>query len=234
LYVRFYYNNQKNYDLREDIGMDEKSSLTEQIYYKLKEMILYGKIKSGELLTVGEIAENYHISRTPVREAFTSLKHDGLLEVLPHKGYLVSRIDLKDLEDLFVIRMMLEGGVAELAATNASKEMIAQLEQLAMVEYSMDDERDEIFFMKTNLNFHTFVAKASKNDRVVNLVANTLNLMQRVLLWDLKDSSLYSMQTEHMKLVELIGKRDPVNTKKYMIEHIESSRSRIFSRNYSL
>jgi DNA-binding GntR family transcriptional regulator len=196
-------------------------------------MILYGKLKSGELLTVGDMADKYDISRTPVREAFTALKHDGLLDVLPHKGYLVSRIDLKDLEDLFTVRIILEGGSAELAANNASKEMIVQLEQLAMIEFSKDDDNDEIFFMKTNLNFHTFVAKTSKNDRLVNLIANCLNNMQRVLYWDLKSSSLLSMQIEHMEFVELIKKRDPAGAKKFMIQHIESSRSRIFSKNYS-
>jgi DNA-binding GntR family transcriptional regulator len=213
--------------------MGEKSSLTEQIYFKIKEMILYGNLKSGELLTVGEIAENYNISRTPVREAFTTLKHDGLLEVLPHKGYLVSRVDLKDLEDLFDVRIILEGGSAELAAINATKEMIEQLEQQAMIEFSEDDTKNIIFSMKTNLNFHTLVAKASKNDRLVNLVANCINHMQRVLYWDLKSSSIISMKNEHMEFVELIKKRDPINAKKFMIEHIESSRSRIFSKNYT-
>jgi GntR family transcriptional regulator, rspAB operon transcriptional repressor len=210
--------------------MSEKSSLTEQIYFKLKEMILYGDFKSGELLTVGEIADNYNISRTPVREAFSALKHDGLLEVLPHKGYMVSRVDLKDLDDLFDLRIILEGGAAELAASNATNEMIDQLEQLAKIEFSEDDKKNEIFFMKTNLNFHTFVAKASKNYRLVNLVTNCINHMQRVLLWDSKSSSIISMQNEHMELVELIKKRDPINAKKFMIEHIESSRSRIFSK----
>jgi DNA-binding GntR family transcriptional regulator len=215
--------------------MGEKSSLTEQIYFKIKEMILYGKLKSGELLTVGDIAEQYDISRTPVREAFTALKHDGLLDVLPHKGYLVSRIDLKDLEDLFAVRIILEGGAAELAATYASKKMIIQLEQLAIIENNEDnnDNNEVIFHMKTNLNFHTFIAKASNNDRLANLIANCLTHMQRVLYWDLKSSSLESMQTEHMEFVELIKKRDPVNAKKFMIQHIESSRSRIFSKNYS-
>jgi DNA-binding GntR family transcriptional regulator len=210
--------------------MEEKSSLTDQIYLKIKDMIVYGKLKSGELLTVGEIADQFHISRTPVREAFTTLKHDGLLDVFPHKGYMVNRIDLKDLEDLFAVRVLLEGGAAELAALNASKEMIAQLEQLAMVEFNEDNETDEIFFMKTNFNFHTFVAKASKNERLANLIAHNLNLMQRVLYLDLKNFSLISMQQEHMELVDLIRQRDSVGAKNFMIEHVEDSRMRIFSK----
>jgi DNA-binding GntR family transcriptional regulator len=210
--------------------MEEKTSLTEQIYLKIKDMIVYGKLKSGELLTVGEIADQFHISRTPVREAFTTLKHDGLLEVFPHKGYLVNRIDLKDLEDLFAVRVLLEGGAAELAALNASKEMIAQLEQLAMVQFNEDNESDEIFFMKTNFNFHNFVAKASKNERLANHIAHNLNLMQRVLYLDLKNFSLISMQQEHMKLVDLIHQRDSVGAKNFMIEHVENSRMRIFSK----
>jgi GntR family transcriptional regulator, rspAB operon transcriptional repressor len=214
--------------------MSEKASLTDQIYNKMKDMLLYGNLKPGEILTVGEIADKFNISRTPVREAFTVLKQDGLLDVLPHKGYLVSRIDLKDLEDLFAVRIILEGGAAELAAMNASKEMILQLEQLAIIEINEDDnDKEEIFYMKTNLNFHTFIAKTCRNDRLVNLIANCLNHMQRVLYWDLKSSSLLSMQTEHMEFVELIKKRDPVAAKKFMIQHIESSRSRIFSKNNS-
>jgi DNA-binding GntR family transcriptional regulator len=210
--------------------MEDKTSLTEQIYLKIKDMIVYGKLKSGELLTVGEIADQFNISRTPVREAFSTLKHDGLLDVFPHKGYLVNRIDLKDLENLFAVRVLLEGGAAELAALNASKEMIGQLEQLAMVQFNEHNETDEIFFMKTNFNFHTFVAKASKNERLANLIAHNLNLMQRVLYLDLKNFSLISMQQEHMKLVDLIRQRDSVGAKNFMIEHVEDSRMRIFSK----
>jgi GntR family transcriptional regulator, rspAB operon transcriptional repressor len=212
--------------------MNEKTSLTDQVYRQIKEMILYGTFKSGELLTVGDLAVNFNISRTPIREAFTALKHDGLLDVLPHKGYMVSRIDLKDLENLFSVRILLEGGSAEFAAKFASEDAIEQLERLCVVDFNEKDENDLIFIMKTNLHFHISVAKASKNDRLANLIANNLDHLQRVLYWDSKNSSFSTMQEEHKQLVELIRNRKPAEAKNLMLEHIESSRSRIFSKSY--
>jgi DNA-binding GntR family transcriptional regulator len=208
---------------------DKKSLLMEQVYKQIKEKIIYGQLKAGQLLTVGEISDYYQVSKTPVRDAFNALKHDGLLDVLPYKGYIVSSIDARDLKDLFSLRVLLEGGAAELAALNATKDIIVKLEELAKVD--LDSEEDsKILFMKANFNFHTMVAKASENQRLTKAITSILDNMQRVLYLDLKIMDPHDMQSEHMELVDLIRKRDSHGAKQLMIKHIESSSDRIFTK----
>ncbi|MFM1654616.1 GntR family transcriptional regulator [Brevibacillus sp. B_LB10_24] len=205
----------------------KKYSLSEQVYRDIKELIVYGKIKPGELLTVGEMAERFNVSKTPVRDAFNELKHNGLLEVLPYKGYFVSKVNLQDLNELFTLRILLEGGAGELAAQNATKEDIEKLEELARVQFRPDDEESEIVFMKTNFNFHITLAEASNNRRLVKLIENNLDQMQRVLYLDLKIANPYAMSEEHTALVKLIKERNAEGVKKMLVSHIEASRNRV-------
>jgi DNA-binding GntR family transcriptional regulator len=105
----------------------EKGSLAEKAYVITKEKIVYGNISSGEIVTVGDLALQLNMSKTPVRDALNRLKSEGLLKLLPYKGYMVSQVDLKDLEDLLVLRVFLEGGAAELAAIHANSIWIEKL-----------------------------------------------------------------------------------------------------------
>lgn len=207
----------------------ENGSLAEKAYVTTKERIVYGKISSGEIVTVGDLAYQLEMSKTPVRDALNRLKNEGLLKLLPYKGYMVSHVDIKDLEDLLALRVFLEGGAAELAAKHASTQWIEKLAKLANYEFSHEDHNSEIDFLKINFDFHVMVAEAGGNKKLKVMVANTLDQLQRVLFFDLKVSNPYTMKDEHQELVEVIKERNPIKAREVAIKHIESSRSRIFS-----
>lgn len=205
-----------------------KGSLAEIAYEKTKEKIIYGNLSPGDIVTVGDLAIEYCMSKTPVRDALNKLKNEGLLKLLPYKGYIVSQIDLKDMEELFSIRILLEGAVAELAAINANQEQIERLYALASYDFS-NVENSEIVFMKVNFDFHVTVAEASGNKRLKNLISNTMSQMLRVLYLDLKSENPQSMNIDHMEIVDAIKNRNPDLAKQLAIRHIEKSKLRIFS-----
>lgn len=208
-----------------------KFSLTDKVYSQIKEMIVYGQLRPGEALNVGEIADRFHVSKTPVREAFNFLKHDGLIEILPYKGCLVSQVNLKDLGELFTLRVLLEGAAAELAATHANEQTLRKLEALINTDAQQSQPTDEVQIMKLNFEFHVAIAEASNNLRLKKMVINILDTMQRVLYLDLKIGSSYSMN-DHIQLVELIKRKDATGAKKLMIDHVSSTRNRIFSTDF--
>ncbi len=211
--------------MREKTG---KSSLTDKVYMQIKEMIVYGQLKPGEPLNLAEIAERFNVSKTPVREAFNFLKHDELIEIVPYKGCFVSQLNLKDLGELFTLRILLEGGAAELAATYASDSVIRNLESLVNAVDVQLPITDDVQIMRLNFDFHVAVAEASNNLRLKKMVVNILDTMQRVLYLDLKIGSHFSMN-DHSQLVEFIKRKDSEGAKKLMIDHINSTRNRIFS-----
>lgn len=206
----------------------EKYSLSWKAYEATKEKVVFGEIKSGEVITVGDLANEFNMSKTPVRDALNRLKSDGLLNLIPYKGYVVSHIDLKDLNDLFQLRILLESEAARLATLKADNQGIDKLEKLAGKEF-----QEEVFgensFMKMNFNFHISVAQASGNKLFVKLLSNTLDQMQRVLFNDLKSSNKDAMIEEHLELVQVMKSGDALRARSIASKHIESSRSRILS-----
>ncbi|MHB1651284.1 MAG: GntR family transcriptional regulator [Desulfitobacteriaceae bacterium] len=205
----------------------KKQLLTEEVYQKIKDAIIYGKLAPGDILTVGELAEKFKVSKTPVRESLNALKHEGLIEVLPYKGYLVARVDVKVLLDLFQIRLILETAAAEIVGNGVGLEWIEKLTELAITPVNKNDPDYTVLFMKTNYNFHTAIAKASGNQYLYKYVSNTLNLLQRVLYSDLliHDSTL--LEREHLELVNYIRGKDSAGVRKSIVSQIEASKNRV-------
>ncbi|MGM8366571.1 GntR family transcriptional regulator [Virgibacillus sp. W0181] len=208
----------------------EKMSLSDKVTEEFKEKIIYGKLKPGELITVGEIAKSYKISNTPVRDAFNRLVQRGLLDIIPFKGYMVSQLDFKKLDDLFTIRNLLEGGVIELATKNATSEDIKRLESIANTPINSRASNSEIGFMKANLAFHLNLSEIANNQYLTNLVNDTLERMQRILYIDLKLGNPQAMKNEHLELIHFIKRREAIKAKELMISHIENTRNRVFKR----
>lgn len=200
-----------------------KKSLTQEVYGKLKSLIIYNKIMPGDVITVGELAKRFNVSKTPVRDSLNTLMHEGLVEVLPYKGYLISRVDIKILLDLFQMREILEGASAELAALNATQDMIDRL--LELVNKNIAGQR--IPFMQTNFNFHMAIAKASGNQYLCKCLSNVLEQLQRVLYSDLITGDPQLMQREHQELVQCIINKDSKEAKSLITTQIEATRRRI-------
>ena len=93
------------------------------IYEALKEEIMLGVIKPGDLLPEVEIAQRFGSSRAPVREALIHLFKEGFLRSADYKGYSAPDISMQELKELFQVRLMVEPPAAELAALNPASFM---------------------------------------------------------------------------------------------------------------
>ena len=98
----------------------------------LKKALLAGEYKSGQELSLTEIAEKLGVSRTPVREAFQTLAAEGLIELRMNKGAIVKQIDQKFITDHYEMRILLESEAAVRAARNGMdvSELLARLYHL--------------------------------------------------------------------------------------------------------
>ena len=199
-----------------------------QVYQKIKEMILYGELKPGEFLTVGNLAECFNVSKTPVRDSLNTLKHEGLIDVLPYKGYMVSRVDAKDLLDLFDMRIILEGSATEMATRHANPPAYDELMKLAQIEVvESTEESVAVQFQRTNFNFHVAIAKLSGNHYLYDSVCHVLNHLQRVLYRDLLTGDPVTMSREHIELVQCMKAGNPKNAKELAVQQIETTKQRV-------
>jgi len=105
----------------------KKISLAEQAYLELTGKIINGTLPAGTPLTEEQLAEEFAISRTPVREALRRLAEEGLVEPLPSRGFRVRRPTTEEIRDLYECRARIETLALELALPRIPDELLQQL-----------------------------------------------------------------------------------------------------------
>jgi DNA-binding GntR family transcriptional regulator len=203
-------------------------SLARQAYEALKQDILTCELRPGAQIFEGALAARYGMSKTPVREALNLLVQEGLVQVLPRRGYLVAPITLRDVQEVFQLRLLLETAAAELAAVHITEEQLRQLRALVEVRYTYGDRASYARFLRANRAFHVAVAAASGNSRLAAFVERLLEDMERILHLglDLRDSA-EEMAAEHAALVDALLRGDGALARRVVTEQLQNSRKRV-------
>jgi DNA-binding GntR family transcriptional regulator len=218
---------------REKEPTTPKSTLSEKAYKAIKREILQGKIEEGTFLLEADVRKRHAIGRTPFREACNRLHHEGILEVVPRRGYLVPEMSFRDVRDMFDARLILEGVIAELAAARATPAQVAELERLAMQDPSSQISRDDYEELsKVNTEFHVCLAQMTQNRELVKLVTDILERNERLSYMELRSSRLQSSEIQmlHWPIVEAIRKRDPAAARSAVVNDIRHGQIDIFGR----
>jgi DNA-binding GntR family transcriptional regulator len=207
---------------------DQVGSLAEQAYVRLRHEILTCILSPGQVVSERELARRYEVSKTPIREALTQVCHDGLVQRLPGRGYMVAPITIKDVRDLFDLRLILEVAAAERAARHPSPVQIAVLREMSDVSYCLDDLESHVLFLKANRSFHLALAEAAENGRLVETLEGLMIEMDRLfhLGLRLRDSS-EEMRQEHQEVVAALESGDVEGTRDAIVRQIMTSRDRI-------
>ena len=205
-----------------------KQTISQDVYQALKKDILTCKHKPGAVLKEKELAALYGSSRVPVREACSRLQQEGLLEVVPYKGYFVSQVSLKDIADYFDLRLLLETYAVECAVSMASDEEVAKLEELASHEYTYHDWDTYVEFLDRNRQFHSAVARLSGNAKLVKVIEDIIERMQRFFFLglDLGDFGP-EMREEHQVLARAMRTGSKERAVNHVRKQIARSRERI-------
>ena len=198
-------------------------SAKERVYQSLKDDIVRGVLDMGAMLNEGQLASKYGVSKGPVREALVLLCQEGLVEAVPRVGYRTSRVTLKDVDDIFDLRMIVEGAAAERAATLITDEALQRLEQL-FISFEPGDRESYLRFLDENTTFHRSIAEASGNYRLAEVVYRLLEQMQRlvILRLDLSASS-EEMLEEHRQILAALRQHDPALARDLMVRSIANT-----------
>lgn len=147
-----------------------KSSALEA-YDLLVSAIEHGELIAGMRMREVELAERYGISRTPIREALKRLEAQGLVTHTPNQGAVVTTLDFNKIAELYLMREILEGTAARLAATRATETEIEVLAE--MVERDRRHPDDSRLLAETNRQFHRQLHLSARN----TFLSNTLETM---------------------------------------------------------
>ena len=183
--------------------------LSEQVYERMRTDILRCVLPPGEQLTEAELAERYGLGKAPVRTALTRLRHDGLVQSTPRRGWAVTPLTLRDARELFQIRLILEPQVARLAAGRIDEERLRRLDELVQRGYQPGDPESQAAFLEANREFHLAIAEASGNARLIRMVNSCMEEIGRLLHIGLAtDDYGDKYQHEHRELIQALIEGD--------------------------
>jgi DNA-binding GntR family transcriptional regulator len=201
----------------------QSETAKQRAYRLLRADILRGVYDMGERLNENQLALRYGLGKTPVREALGILQQEGLVEALPRVGYLTSWITLKEVDDIFDLREILEGASAEKAALSISDTALERLEKLRW-NFDAGDRQSYLEFLDENMEFHRTVAQASGNQMLVEAVERLLEKTQRLVILRLDISgSLDELVSEHRGLLDALRERDPARARTHMVADITNT-----------
>jgi DNA-binding GntR family transcriptional regulator len=216
-----------NAPLPESSGpQSSEGSLAERVYRLLKEDILAARVGRDDLLLEHTLAERYGVSKTPVREALRLLVHEGLLLVLPRKGYMVRPIGLQDVVEVFELRRIVEPALCAEAARRRSPEQVARMEESVELERQLRDPSLEE--MEQSLGLHRLIAEATGNGRAVAIVRSLMEDAARLpwLVPILDDGPGRPSVEEHAGIVAAIASGDAEAASRAMLAHLEATIAR--------
>jgi DNA-binding GntR family transcriptional regulator len=204
-------------------------SLATQTYETIKREIITCVLQPGQQIAQPQLAERYGVGVTPVREALQKLTREGLIQSIPRFGYLVTPITVTDVSEIFELRAILECAAVRLAASRSTSAQLDVLDGLADCTYVYKDRSSYTDFLLHNREFHIELAIASGNQRLVDVISQSLDELNRVfhLGLDLKDSA-EEMRCEHRDLVNALIKKDADTAEQVALEQINRSKQRVF------
>jgi GntR family transcriptional repressor for pyruvate dehydrogenase complex len=213
------------------------SRLYEQIVQQIEESILKGTLKPGNQLPAErELALQFGVSRTAVREAVKALREKGLVEAYSGRGTFVTdgtSQAIRQSLDLMVkigqpdgstslaeLRAILEPEIAALAATRVEEQyLITMREAVAVMDRS---RRDPDAYIEADLDFHLALAEAAANPLILSLIDSIVGLLreQRMRIFKV-DGGPERGQFHHKRILQAIEQRDPERARATMRAHLQ-------------
>jgi DNA-binding GntR family transcriptional regulator len=206
---------------------------------EIQARILDGDIPVGSWLRQETLAAEFHVSRTPVREALRKLEANGVVELVRHRGALVRGPTAREIREAYQVRAELEGLAAELAAAWIADEQLERLREAAerfratVARFSehpgsrngnFDPEIDEEL-VHQNDAFHELIQEAAGNGRLRETIRDLHRSFPRNATATLRRSSRLLRETveQHQEILDAIGDGDGARARRAMVGHVSSS-----------
>jgi DNA-binding GntR family transcriptional regulator len=198
---------------------------TDDVTTAMREAILDGYLPPSTWLRESELAEAFHVSRTPVREALRRLADEGLAVKTAHHGAMVASLSLEDVLALYVVREDLEGLAARLAAVRCPPGLVDELDE---INASMRDAaaREDIAGLSTlNLTWHRALRTGAANpylERFLNQVEHAVRRLPKTTL--IHPGRSDEVLAEHDAIARAVQARDGAAAEREARAHMRRAR----------
>jgi len=196
-------------------------ALYEEVAEQLRQRIFRRELEPGSWIDEVQIAREFGISRTPLREALKVLAAEGLVTMKVRRGAYVTEVSETDLADVYHLLSLLESDAAGVVAQTATDQQVKELQQLHKELEAAQGNRDKFFAI--NERFHMRLLEIAGNrwrDQLVADLRKVMKLNRHNSL--LKTGRVKESMLEHRAIMDAIAKRDSRNAVKRMQEHFRN------------
>lgn len=202
-----------------------KHTMNEQVYLSLRNDILSGRYHDGQQLLQADLAEEYHVSRIPVREALMQLSSEGLVEIIPYKGAVVASFSLDELHEIFEIRYSLESLILRYVVQHITEEAAGRVHDLLLASTRTPPEERS---RKTNWEFHRALYEIANKPRLLDLIESQYNKIDRYVQMDItKPSAQEYAFKSHDAILQACRAGDTVEATVLLHEHMMTALRRL-------
>ncbi|MBR4132125.1 MAG: GntR family transcriptional regulator [Oscillospiraceae bacterium] len=203
------------------------TTLADRVFDRLERDIISGVYKKGEILTELRLVEELGVSRTPIREALRRLGQERLIREGP-KGSVVVGITKRDLEDILLMRVRIEGLVAYFAAQNRTQEQLDEmLHTLELQEYYVS-RGDTAHVVEMDVRFHDLIYTMADHQMLTDALEP---MLRKIMKFRRESMDILSRAersaSEHRKLYETIAAGERDRAEALMTYHVENARQSI-------
>ncbi|MFP3392679.1 GntR family transcriptional regulator [Brevibacillus sp. SIMBA_040] len=198
----------------------------DQVYHSIKQMIHEGIFQPGDRIYEAKIARDFNLSRSPIREAIRALEKEGLLVIDEKSRMTVYKPTMKDVEEIYQCRMVLESLAAKLATEHATNRELKEIEGvLVQTKKYLEgkEEPDKEVIISLNARFHDLILQLSKNNRLQKQLSELKALTHYYMLINLKgERRKWIIFAEHQEIFDCMKRRDDENAGQLMSTHIHN------------
>ena len=197
----------------------------------LRDAILSGRLRPGSRVRQEELAEEFGISRIPVREALRQLESEGLVILVPNSGAWISKLDRAECIEIYKIRERLEPLALSESSANLSAETLVRLEDL-VARIEAVDSIDE--FLQLDREFHLLSYEGARMPQLVQMIHkfwNTTQQYRRAFAASVGKAGMAAVHHEHRLIIEALKRRDGEQAGLILYGHIRRTRLQLEQHN---
>ncbi len=204
--------------------------LSDRAYERIRHDIISCVLAPGTEISEAQLCAHYQLGKAPVRMALNRLAHDGLVRAIPRRGYLVTPVTVKDIHDVFELRLMLEPQAARMAAGKVDAQRCARSTRRAAPATSRAIARSTSRFLEASKAFQVAIAGRPATRGSPTRSTQLLDDMTRLLHLGLGlRNRSQELSREHRALVKALARGDGDTAERICREQIETARSMVLS-----
>ncbi len=199
----------------------------EYVYDVLRSAIMRCELMPGEKLVLDRLSTELNVSTIPIRSALQRLQSEGLVEITPHVGAIVSEISLETITEVFLLLEALESTAFTVAASKATAEEIAHLEAILDAMAAILDQSDSDRWYELNSEFHRAVCAITQMPMLMEFTTHALDSwdrLRRCYLQGVRSSRARIAHAEHVQMVALMKSGDTESLGRLVTLHNQQAR----------